>query len=78
MASCECCWSSRDPIADSGYSDAMKAHEDRGCECTKPTMSGLRARAGQFWDEDENRDARYSANEWAALVAKLEPTHAAP
>ena len=70
MPSCECCYLDG-PFGDDldGYYQAMKAHESSGCVCTKPTVEGLKARAGQFWTGE--KDSRYSDSEWDAVIAKL-------
>jgi hypothetical protein len=65
MASCECCWDSANSksffsLRDIGdcYHEAMREHEERGCECTKDTREGAKLRAGQFWDEERQLDKR--------------------
>lgn len=60
MPSCECCWNMR-PIhlpPDEGYARTLKEHEAIQCVCTKNTLEGARARAGQFWDETTQKDTR--------------------
>lgn len=64
MSACECCWQARHGFQDdidgpgAAYYKAMKAHEERGCVCTKDTLEGRRARAGQWWDEEKQIDTR--------------------
>ena len=53
MASCECCWADR---YTGEYENALREHEKRGCVCTKNTLEGRMARAGQFWKD--GRDVR--------------------
>ena len=64
MASCECCWADR--WLGDDYYRVMTEHEKAGCVCTKATLAGLVARAGQFWDG--KKDRRYDDKQWAALV----------
>lgn len=61
---CECCWSASavrrmyGPDEDDAYRDTLKEHQERGCICTKDSLEGRRAVAGQWWDEATGRDSR--------------------
>lgn len=73
MPSCECCWSAsrfRSLYEDDAYSKTLDEHRERGCACSKPTLEGVRLRAGQFWRD--GKDSRYSDEEWFALLDTLE------
>ena len=61
MASCECCWAARLFRVDMSYEKAIADHENWKCICAKITVEGRRARAGQFWDEESQRDRRDDA-----------------
>lgn len=63
--SCECCWEAfsflkyeRPGLV---YSQVTAEHQERGCVCSKNTPEGAKARAGQFWDEEKQRDSREPA-----------------
>ena len=60
MSACECCWWSKSLFQDpsEAYHRALKEHQDSGCVCTKDTLEGRKARAGQWWDETLQRDSR--------------------
>ena len=74
MPSCECCYKDIGLDRDDSYSLALARHQDRGCVCTMPTFDGLRARAGQFWQN--GKDRRYTDEEWSGILAKLEASRA--
>lgn len=75
---CECCWNHRDIYDPDGnaYRNEMAEHERRGCACTKPGPQGARLRAGQWWDDERQRDERPGVAELeqvAADAAKVTP-----
>lgn len=57
MPACEYCWIRRF-FFDNDYYKSMKAAEDEKAPCTTDTLEGAKARAGQFWDEEKQRDRR--------------------
>ena len=60
MSACEHCWGmSRLLWID--YYEQMRRAENDGAVCTKDTLQGAIARAGQFWDDAAQRDKRTDA-----------------
>jgi hypothetical protein len=57
MSACEYCWSMRHFFGGDYYA-SMKDAAERKAPCTQPTLEGAKARAGQFWDEEKQRDRR--------------------
>ncbi len=70
--SCECCWDDRRGWPREDYHAAMARHEKAKCVCTKDTLEGRRAQAGQFWDENELRDTREPAVRGDLTIEQLE------
>ncbi len=75
IVTCECCWKDAGSRQHSGnhesktsaYYAAMKDHEERGCVCSKQTIEGRIARAGDFW-----HDGRDTREEIATLTTEAE------
>ena len=60
MSACEYCWG-RSRLLGIDYYDAMKMAEKENAPCTKATVEGAKARAGQWWDEETQTDKRDAA-----------------
>mgnify|MGYP001619823222 CR=1 FL=1 len=66
MASCERCWWrahdrsewAYDPSA--AYCAELREAEDTQAICTLSTLEGVKARAGEYWDETTQADRRIS------------------
>lgn len=57
MPSCECCYARSGGSYDD-YLETLGIHLVNKCVCTKETIEGKRARAGQWWDEERQVDTR--------------------
>lgn len=60
MPACEYCWGMSRMLG-IGYYEQMQRAENEQAPCTKDTIQGAMARAGQFWDEGNQRDKRSAA-----------------
>lgn len=58
MSACEYCWGRRHLFGGDYYA-AMKDAEERKAPCTQDTPEGAKDRAGQWWDEVNQRDSRH-------------------
>lgn len=57
MSACEHCWSvSR--LLGIDYGDQLARAEETKAPCTQDTIEGARLRAGQWWDDEAQRDGR--------------------
>ena len=57
MSACERCWRLSRLIG-RDYYEQMRRAEQTHAICTRPTLEGARARAGEFWDDATQSDTR--------------------
>lgn len=57
MSACEYCWGRRWLFNDDYYAAMLDAEAEKA-PCTTDTLEGAKARAGQWWDEENQRDRR--------------------
>lgn len=57
MSACEHCWS-MSRLLRIDYGDQITKAEETNAQCTQNTVEGARLRAGQWWDEETQRDSR--------------------
>jgi len=77
MASCERCWwaahsrSTWDIDPSAAYHAELADAQERGDVCTRQTVEGAKARAGEYWDEATQRDRRLANTPNEALRAAI-------
>lgn len=57
MSACEHCWGMA-RLMGIHYHDQLARAEREHATCTQDNIDGARLRAGQWWDEEKQRDSR--------------------
>ncbi len=60
MSACEHCWTMARMLGIE-YHDQISKAEQSNSPCTHNTIEGAKLRAGQWWDEEKQRDRRTDA-----------------
>lgn len=61
MSACEHCWE-KSRMLGIEYHDQIARAERDNAPCTQNTVEGAKLRAGQWWDEETQRDKRDAAS----------------